>query len=362
MLRYWSDWLRLPSWHLPKGSRPHIHVSVLVPARNEADNIEKCLQSILQQDYPGRLCEIIVIDDHSDDGTTTLVKALDEERIKLLQLSDHSTADRLLAGKKAALKVGISVAKGELIITTDADCWMEPEWLSLLVSYYEGRQAKMIAAPVVMANENTLLERCQSLDFCGMMGITGAGISKGYLLMANGANLAYEKAAFEAVGGFDGIDHLASGDDMLLMQKMAATYPGQISFLKNPKATVHTHAQPSWHSFLQQRIRWASKSGHYPQWRTTMQLAVVYLFCWAILLNLLLIPFWAGAGWLLLLQLGAKTVVDYALLRSTTRYFGRGDLMWVFVSAQLWHVVYIVVVGTVGNLVKSYWWRGRRVR
>ena len=116
-----------------------------------------------------------------------------------------------------------------------------------------------------MSGERNLLERFQSLDFCGMMGITGAGIHKKYLLMGNGANLAYEKAVFEEVGGFEGIDHLASGDDILLMQKIAKVYPEQLVFVKNLEAVINTTAQPTWRAFIQQRVRWASKSAQYPQ-------------------------------------------------------------------------------------------------
>jgi cellulose synthase/poly-beta-1,6-N-acetylglucosamine synthase-like glycosyltransferase len=266
------------------------------------------------------------------------------------------------AHKKGALAAAIKEAKGELIVTTDADCFMGREWLSLLVACYEEKEAKMIAAPVCMTDEKSLLEKFQSLDFCGMMGITGAGISKGYMLMGNGANIAYPKKIFEAVKGFEGIDHLASGDDMLLMQKIAAAYPGQVHFLKNAEAVVYTKAQATWTAFIQQRLRWASKSSAYTQKGVTLQLAIVYLYCWNLLVSVLLIPFWPFAWKIALGQILVKIVADYLLLGTMTTFFNRKDLMRVFLPSQLLHIAYIVGIGTLGNLVKRYEWKGRKVR
>jgi cellulose synthase/poly-beta-1,6-N-acetylglucosamine synthase-like glycosyltransferase len=304
--------------------------------------------------------EILVIDDHSEDDTAALAEAFDDARIRVLRLSDYPDLPQQ-AYKKLALSTAIKEAKGELIVTTDADCYMGAQWLSLLVAYYEEQDAKMIAAPVCMSDEKSLLEKFQALDFCGMMGITGAGVSKGYMLMGNGANIAYPKKIFDAVNGFEGIDHLASGDDMLLMQKIAAAYPGQVHFLKNAEAVVYTQAQASWRAFIQQRLRWASKSSAYPQKGVTLQLAVVYLYCWNMLLSVLLIPFWSFAWTIALGQILVKIIVDYLLLGTMTTFFRRPDLMRVFLPSQLLHIAYIVGIGTLGNLVKRYEWKGRRV-
>ncbi len=357
-------WRALPVWELPKDFQPHTTISVLVPARNEAANIAACVETVLQQNYPPELFELIVIDDHSTDATAAIVQGLQHTypQLRLLHLSDFINNEPLRAYKKKALEVGIAQARGELIVTTDADCMAQPDWLRLLASMYEIQQARCIAAPVNFHQETKLLERFQSLDFAGTMLLTGAGIRARFMRLANGANLAYPKAVFEEVNGFAGIDHLASGDDMLLVQKIAARYPADVHFLKNAAATVFTYARPDWRSFLQQRIRWATKSSAYREWQITLMLAGVFFFCCNIVLCAVLSPFWRAAAVALGLQLAVKIFFDYQLLGSACRFFHRKDLMRHFLPAQVLHILYIVVLGFAANLIKQYEWKGRRVQ
>ena len=363
MHTYWEGWKSLPDWQLPKNFRPSTKVSILIPARNEAAGIQSCLRSMLAQNYPSSLYEIIVIDDHSEDETAQLANALNDERIRVLDLSKHLKERPQSAFKKRALETGIAAANGDLIVTTDADCIAGGEWLPLLVSYYEKHQPKFIAAPVNMMGEQNLLQRFQSLDFIGMMGVTGAGIWKGFMHMSNGANMAYEKKVFEELNGYEGIDHVASGDDMLLMQKIAATYPDQIAFVKNKAATIFTEAQPTLSAFVQQRIRWASKSSQYTENLVNVQLVLVFLFCCNIIVSLCLIPFWGITALLLfLLQVTIKGIADFRQLNGMTQFFYRSDLMAIFVPALFMHIAYIVVIGTLANLVKRYRWKGREVK
>jgi cellulose synthase/poly-beta-1,6-N-acetylglucosamine synthase-like glycosyltransferase len=339
-----------------------------VPARNEAAKLALCLTSISQQDFPTHLFEVLVIDDASEDGTATIAASIAEQHdnFKLISLGKAGTSTQsghTASGKKAAIEAGIAAANGELIVCTDADCEVPPNWLMLVAHFYETKQAKFIAAPVNFHGEGNWLQCFQSLDFLGMMGVTGAGFQTGTGLLCNGANLAYPKAVFEEVGGFDGIDGLASGDDMLLLHKVAKRYPNQVFFLKNKAATVLTEAQPGLSSFLSQRLRWATKSRSYEDWRVTLRLVVVFLLCWAILLNGVL-AIWVG--WpLLAISLSLlllKSVVDFFFLREMATYFGRTDLMQGYWRSQLGHVAYILVVGTWANIAKQYEWKGRRVR
>lgn len=360
-----QSWRELPVWFIPQGFLPATSISVVIPARNEARNITFCLRSIAQQNYPQDLLEIIVIDDHSTDDTAALVANLQAAfpNIQLLKLADFITDKPLNSYKKMAIATGIAQAQGELIVTTDADCIAQPNWLQLIASLYQEKQAKLIAAPVNFHRERNLLERFQSLDYAGTMVLTGAGIHGRTMRLSNGANLAYPRQLFTDLAGFDGNDHLASGDDMFFAQKVAANFPDGVHFLKHPGATVFTEAKPTWRAFLQQRTRWATKSSAYREWQITLVLALVFFFCSNIILSLLLTPF-VGAVmlWLFLLQLAIKSFFDYQLLQTACRFFNRPDLMRSFFPAQMLHTLYIVVIGTLGNFVKSYEWKGRRVR
>ena len=364
MNRYRRAWQFLPVWEIPASFRANTFVSVLVPARNESENILACIQSILHQSYPQSLFEIIVIDDHSTDDTAALVEQLNHPQIKLLKLAELIQDNEATQSfKKKAIEIAIAHAVGELIVTTDADCIVPKDWLAFFVAYYQKHGAKFIAAPVNFYREKSLIERFQSLDFVGMMGITGAGIDQQLMNMCNGANLAYEKKVFYEVNGFEGIDHVASGDDMLLMQKVAQKYPHKIGFIKNKKATVFTLAKSSWTAFLNQRIRWASKSTSYKEWKVTFILAMVFFFCVSIVANLLLIPFFGNVLLIVfVIQLLIKALADYLLLKPMSDFFDRKDLMKSFWPALFLHLAYIVVVGFLGNVKKNYEWKGRKAQ
>lgn len=363
MWRYRTGFLRLLEWHKPKWHVLHTRVTVIIPARNEADNIRACLTSILANDYPDSLLQIIVVDDHSTDDTATRVLELEDERVLLLSLADYPAAQESQAFKKQAITYAMAYATGRLIFTTDADCVAHRSWLATMVSYYEVWRPRMMAGVVQFHREESAFERFQSLDFLGMIGIAAAGIELNMMRMCNGANLAYEKAAFEAVGGYEGVDDRASGDDMLLMHKVMARFPEGVAFVKHPAAGTYTVGKPDLRSFYQQRLRWATKSAGYQERQLTVYLGMVWLFCVSIGVTVLLLPLYWGALWpLVLLQLTVKMVSDYRYLGAVSRYFGRRDLMRGFARSSVYHWVYIVVVGLAANVVQRYEWKGRAVR
>ncbi len=357
MFVYQRGWHNLPIFENSEDSfSPSTKISVLIAARNEADNIEKCLDSILTQNYPKGLFEIIVINDNSTDNTYEKAAA---KGIRAVQLADFSDK----GSKKKAIEIGVGLATGTLIVATDADCLAQKNWLRTIAHFYETNQYKFIAAPVNFYEEKNLLEKAQSLDFLGLMLITGSGIHKGFMHMCNGANLAYERSVFYEVGGFEGIDQLASGDDMLLMQKVALKYPGSLGFLKNTSATIFTPAKPTWNAFISQRVRWASKTNSYKEFLVTTILALVFFFCNNILFSLLLIPFLGKTALILFLfSMSIKALMDYLLLAPIATFFHRRDLLQSFIPAFFGHIMYIIIVGTLANLVFNYEWKGRRVR
>jgi cellulose synthase/poly-beta-1,6-N-acetylglucosamine synthase-like glycosyltransferase len=360
MWRYIYHWEKLEVWETPTDYKPSTKISLIIPVRNEAENINACLQSIFRQNYPQQLMEVIVVDDHSTDQTPQILNQIKDKRLKILWLSDFVDVSEERAFKKKAITVAIDQATGDLIVTTDGDCIVPPRWLQRMAHFYETKGVKFIAAPVNFYKERNLLEHFQSLDFTGMMAITGAGIHGQFMNMCNGANLAYDKKAFQVVDGFSGINHLASGDDMLLMQKIAQRFPGKIGYLKNEAATVLTKAQETLSDFYNQRLRWASKSADYKEWKVTAMLGVVWLFCLSIVFSLIAVLFLGlSVLWLFFGQVLIKTAVDYALLRRTTRFFNRTDLMKYFLLSQVMHIFYIVSIGTLSIFIKKYNWKDR---
>lgn len=351
-----KGWESLPAWKLSLPFSPQTTVSIVVPVRNEAAWLDRCLSSLLEQDYPAERMEIIVVDDFSEDGTASVAESFSGRGVQLIRMSD-CTPDARRSSKKKALMAGIQAAKGKLLATFDGDSWAPPTWLSTMVGYYEKYQPVLLAGPVVFFENGRLLEQFQALDMCGMTGISAAGIVKKWFHLGNGTNLLYEREAFLELGGFAGSEHLASGDDVFTMQKMALAFPGRLAYVKSADALVQTQPAPDWKAFRDQRLRWGSKASAYREWKLTAIGALTLALCWAILLSFLFIP--RVGAWAFLLGFGLKCIVDYRLLSRVTLFFHRQSLLLIFWQAQLLHVLYIVGVGSAAVFLKRYYWKGR---
>ena len=361
-LYYKSWWKQVPffkadahTWWVPSTS-----ISVIIPARNEADNIALCVQSVCNQQYPSHLLQVIVVDDNSTDNTAEIVRNIFFEGIELICLQP-GPAENNTAPKKKAIEAGIAAARGQLIVTTDADCMAGKGWLKNIAAFHEQSKNVFIAAPVKMSDTNSLLSKFQALDFLTMQGITGASVFKRFHNMCNGANLAYEKKVFYEVGGFSGIDTIASGDDMLLMHKVAKQYPHQVGFIKSTDAIVTTATAASWKDFFQQRIRWASKATHYHQPNIFFVLLLVYLTNLSFI-GMLVAAFWQPSALLLFALLClVKFFMELFFVKDVAVFFKQTHLLpWLLVLQPL-HIVYIVISGFLGQ-VKTYEWKGRKLK
>ncbi|QDW26705.1 glycosyltransferase family 2 protein [Pedobacter sp. KBS0701] len=350
-------------WHnliyfTPQNSDPRTKVSIIVAARDEEENIAKTINDLIAQQYPKALTEIIIIDDHSTDRTAEIVLSYAGSNVKLIKLNE----DRALNSyKKKAIQTAIGTCSGDLIITTDADCRMGQDWLVTIVNLYEQKNYKMISSPVAYFQEKSFFERLQSLEFLYLIGLGASTIGNKQPSTCNGANLAYEKTTFYEVGGFQGIDDLASGDDELLLHKIAAKYPDQIGFLKNREAIVYTHAKETLGAFIQQRKRWASKSTRYKNKAIIVLGVLIWIFNLSILANFITGLFIPGFLTVTFYQLLVKMVLETLFLWDVTGFAKRRSLLILIPVLNVLHVIYMVYIGIAGNSGK-YNWKGRMVR
>lgn len=333
-------------------------VTVLIAARNEEDKIHLTIEDILAQDYPKHLTEIIIVDDHSTDRTSEIIGSYASLGVQLLQLNEDKP---LNSYKKKAISEAIKLSQGDFMVATDADCRMGSKWLSTVVGYYEMEQPFMISSPVSYFEEKSLFERMQALEFYSLIATGAAFIGNGRASTCNGANLAYRKDIFNEVGGFKGIDDLASGDDELLLQKVAARFPGKIGFLKLYDAVVFTHAKHNIAAFLQQRRRWASKSVKYKDKKVVALVVGLWLFNVSVLINLALGFYDIFFFKLFALQFLLTFVAELMLLLPVTIFFRRPKLMALLIISIPLYLVYFVYIGIIGNKGK-YIWKGRMVR
>jgi biofilm PGA synthesis N-glycosyltransferase PgaC len=358
---YWLSWRSIPEYILA-GENPNTGFSIVIPARNEEKNIIGCLESVCSQHYPSELVQIIAIDDCSTDGSWDLLRHFHPRGIVINSMRLAEVEDgEFSAYKKRAIKTGIAMSHNNVIVTTDADCKHPLTWLKAIASFYEEKKSAFIAAPVALQNDSSVLQIFQALDFLVLQGITGASVHKKIHSMCNGANLVYEKKAFDDVEGFSGIDGIASGDDMLLMHKISNRYPDRVHYLKSKQAIVASLPVQTWKDFFDQRIRWSSKARFYNDKRILWVLLLVYLFNLSFL-ALLVAGFWLHVLWIYAGILWiAKTMIEFPFVYSVASFFDKTSLLKYFFFFQPLHIAYTIMAGLLGQFGK-YEWKGRRVK
>jgi cellulose synthase/poly-beta-1,6-N-acetylglucosamine synthase-like glycosyltransferase len=335
-------------------------VSVIVAARNEEQNIRTCLEGLLAQDYPAERFEVIVSDDHSTDLTKAAAMEVASRNPGIrLTFLEASAGDG--SGKKPALLRAVKIARGEAILTTDADTMHSPGWLGSMAEAFRAPGTRMALGPVCLQGES-LFQKLQSLEFMGVMGLTAGSAFLGTPLMCNGANFMYEKKSFEETGGLSGNLHYPSGDDQFLLAAFRKRYGGRsVTFALRGEAVVMTRAEPSLAGFIHQRMRWVSKSKGYRDPAVIMAGALTYLLHAAILAGMLAGLFsrpmliaafvcWAG-----------KMIAEFPMVAQMAFFFGRGKDLWLYIPAQMFQLVYVPVAGLSG-LILPYRWKGRVIR
>lgn len=351
---YLTGWKRIPEFVPgPVSAASADRITVIIAARNEEQHISASIRHIRRQTLPAHLFEVIYVNDHSEDGTLALLEKelAGEEHLHFISLTDTCS-------KKQAISAALRIAKGNIIVTTDADCVFESEWLATVYAFYQQHDAMLVSAPVSFIPRAGFWQGWQYLEFSGLIGIGGASIRNRNPNMCNGANLSYRKQVFEEVNGYRDNLHLLSGDDEFLMHKVFAQYPEKVFFLKSRKAIVQTPAHRKLSDFVQQRMRWASKSGHYTNKKITVTLMGAYFFnLWLFVLlvssfiNSRYLPLFAGLFFV-------KTILEYLFFHSVLEFFQRKKLLFYVIPAELFHVIYVLLIGVLGSFV-PYRWKGR---
>lgn len=332
-------------------ANPKTSFSIVVPFRNEAENLPKLLETLSLLDYPKELFEVILVDDQSTDFY--------EVSDSWFQLSVIDNIRKTSSPKKDAINTAIAVAKNNWIITTDADCLVQSNWLKIIDNYIQSENKKMVAAGVSYLPKDGFLYAFQHLDFLSLQGVTlgSFGINKPF--MCNGANFAYEKAFFNELNGFNGNSNVVSGDDVFLLQKAIAYDSKSVGFCTHYHSFVKTKSVATWKELFFQRVRWASKSSAYVDWFSKTLAIVVFLA------NLFLV---IGYGlWVmgfvsygnLLFYFGIKFLVDFIIIQKSALFF-RQQIRYVLICS----IIYPFFTSAVAlySLFGKYTWKDRRFR
>lgn len=335
---------------------PKNRFSIVIPFRNEANNLPSLLQSIEKLQYPKELFEVLFVNDGSEDNSVEIIERFFANAQNDIQVLENIRSSN--SPKKDAIETAINTAKNEWIVTTDADCMLPEKWLQLFDAFIQQHKPYFIAAPVTYPIVKSFFNRFQLLDLLSLQGATigGFGIRKPFL--CNGANLCYKKAVFLEVNGFLGNEKIASGDDIFLMEKIIKKHPEKVYYLKSNEAIVLTQPQPTISDLLHQRKRWAAKSTHYQH--TFGKLVASLVFAMNTLIVILLLLSLSGLfPWIhFLLIFITKMVFDNLLLFKTAYYFKQQKVLTAsFLSSFIYPFfsMFVAIVSLQGN----YNWKGR---
>lgn len=332
---------------------PTSFVSVIVPFRNEAATIAYLLKDLAAQHYAA--FEIILVNDHSEDDSLEVISSVSEkspqlkERIKLLHCTTSS-------GKKAALTLGIAQATGYIIMTTDADCRIGKDWIEDTLKHFTHSTVMVLGG--VRFSATNFFEKMQQLEFASLIGSGAATLAWLLPSMANGANLAFTKMAFQEVGGYTGNEHIPSGDDEFLVRKMHQRFPHAICFNTSKVSVVETAPARTCHHFLQQRLRWAGKWSLHRGWFSKLLPISIFIFQLVFLLTPWLILLGILSWRLGALLLISKALLEFSFFLPILRQLGISFSGPAFLSLQFIYPYYVVAVGLLAN-GRKYTWKGR---
>lgn len=336
--------------------------SIVIPFRNEAENLPRLIDSLMQLNYPNTLFEIIFVDDASEDYSDVIIADLfkgylsEEATINytIIKNERHSNSP-----KKDAITTAINSARFEWIVTTDADCNVPANWLKYFDSFIQNKNPKMVCGPVIYNATNNFVEKFQQLDGFSLQFATIGSFGLKKPMLCNGANLAYRKDVFYELAGFFGNNHMASGDDIFMMDKIETKFPGKVLFVKQFEMAVRTQPQKSWTEIVNQRVRWSSKTSKTKNlFSKTVAIIVVctnvmFIFGFIyIVIRPQFLPF-------LLISISLKLCLDFFTLKAVAQFLKEKFSISHFLKSSLIYPILIAII-TLRSLTGTYSWKGRK--
>ena len=330
-------------------------ISVLVPFRNESRWISTLLESLKKQDYPAELWELIMVDDHSlDSGPVLVRKAMNE-----LQAKTHFVRLEKGYGKKEAMTQGVALAQSEWILATDADCSFGKGWLRSYGEMIASQDSGMICGPVMFYKEaKGWLSTFQKFEQAILMFVSRSSLLAGRAFLANGANMAFKKSYFIKADLKE--EYTASGDDIFLLHHIKQKEPDKLLFNDSEDAIVFTPPKQSVLRFLDQRIRWASKSRYYQDVDSMIYGMAIALGNGVLLLGLILFLLNFLNLYSILILTSIKLLVD-AIIFFRARHYSDLNHPWLsFLLIFMVYPFYTIGIALLSLLYKPRW-KGRKI-
>lgn len=332
-------------------------ISVVVPARNADRTMVPLLQDLFAQDVPKERIEVIVVDDHSEDDTAGVVRAMMPRwpQLKLISAPEP--------GKKAAITAGVAASQYDIMVLTDADARCGSSRARMIAERMVAGGVDLLILPVRTIGERSFLGRLQEEEQAALAGMALGEAMLDRPGLAFGANLAFRKEAFHAVGGYTG-DRFVSGDDVFLVDRMRKA-GRTIAGYADPRALVTVEAEGTWAGFIRQRIRWAGKMRGMVSAMNVLG-AMALLWPWLLVWRSVqseMASLLEGQGvevlFLLIAAWGLAIVPVVGLVRDVRSKSQQRSSALISVLCYLLFLVYAPVIAVV-SLVHRPRWKGRR--
>ena len=333
------------------GSENYKELSIIIAARNEEKHISVLLNSLSRLKYPEDKYEIIVIDDRSTDRTKEIVE---EYLVKFsnLRFITIKKEDPILIGKKGAIYQGILAASYEHLVFTDADCVPGSYWLQEINRNW-GEKVDFWAGYSPLLLKNKLVSLLKNLERASIFAVTAGSFGLGWGLTCTARNMGYRKSLFFASGGFKGIGHIPSGDDDLLLQKMAKRVR-KYSFLFSPAAAVKSWDRNEVGEQFQLETRRGSKWKYYP---LSIKLLTLIVFVYYLSFSIAFLAFISGIlnFYHFLILILMKVMPEFILLLLFLKRVKMLKLLQVFPLAEIFYIPYFIYFGLKGTFGKYRW-------
>ncbi len=348
--KFLKGWNKLNKFEVSKRINSALPLSCIIPFRNEIENIPKLIESLKQQDYPN--FEVILVNDHSSDGSEELALSL------INDLNNFKLLSNIGEGKKAALFEGVKRSQFDHLVFTDADCTHNLNWISSIAQIISKNNIDLLVGPVKLMQPQNYFERFQEFDFISLISSSAGAIGNGHPIMCNAANLSVSKSIWYEANKIIN-NNYASGDDIFLLQYCIAQKK-VIEFINSPLAVVTTTPETNFFSFFSQRVRWAAKSKGYTDSYTLFVAWVVFICNLFIFISPILILTYPLTGILLMFLWINKMIFDYWLISKGKKLFNVKLNLLHYLWISLLYPFYIIST-VIYAAFGSTNWKGRKI-
>lgn len=332
--------------------------TIIINYRNEEVHLPALLKSITNQHYDFKLLHWIFINDQSVDQSFNILNAFKANHPEI----NISLIDRIpnsASGKKDGITQAVKLSKHNHIITTDADCLLPKNWVSCYNAIYNTHSdAHFIAAPIQLEQKDSFLSAIQQQEMTALQLITVGSFSFRQPFMCNGANMSFKKEAFQEVSGYEGNTDISSGDDIFLLEKLAAEDVMKCRYLKSRHAIVTTFPKQRLSEVISQRARWAQKGSETKSLLNKLVSFQVLMMSLLFIISPLLWYFSVITNQMFIGVFIVKGFTDMITLVIGNQFFE--NIKWRYVPINFLIYPFLVLAITFKSLSKPQW-HGRKI-